>query len=102
MTKKNNSKAETLAIDRLVTFIKTINVTKREFEHKIGVANGYIGNQFKNRGSIGSGVLRKILLVYPELNVMWLLTGHQLIIPRNKFNIIDSTKLNKDQLQAIA
>ncbi len=72
-----------LAIDRLVLFIKVLNISRREFEHKIGVGNGYIGHQLRRRGSISSGILNNILLKYPELNITWLLTGHSLIIPRN-------------------
>ncbi len=82
MKKKNNTE-ESLAIDRLVIFLDTINVNRREFEQNVGLANGYVGNQLKRRGNISSKMLNKILLEYPELNVTWLLTGHSLIIPRN-------------------
>jgi len=72
-----------LAIDRLVLFIRTIEVSHKQFEQDIGVSNGYINNQYRRRGSISSSILNNILLKYPELNVTWLLTGHKLIIPRN-------------------
>lgn len=91
---KKITQTDMLAIDRLVLFIKTINVSNREFEKRIGVANGYIGNQLKRRGSVSSSILHKILLVHPELNIMWLLTGHKLIIPRN--TILNPPKTNTD------
>ena len=89
---KQTTHSDMLAIDRLVLFIKTIEVSNREFEKRIGVANGYIGNQLKRRGSVSSSILHKILLVYPELNITWLLTGHKLIIPRN--STLQQTKSN--------
>jgi len=79
-----------LAIDRLVLFIRAIGVTHKEFERKIGVSNSYINNQLKRRGSISSKILNKILLEYPELNVVWLLTGHSLIIPRQQLTTQNS------------
>ncbi len=72
-----------LAVDRLVLFIRAIDISHKRFERTIGVSNGYITNQLKRRGSISSKILTKILLKYPELNVVWLLTGHSLIIPRH-------------------
>jgi len=83
-----NSRREVkvLAIDRLVLFIRAINTTHKEFERKIGVSNSYISNHLRRRGSISSKILNIILLAYPELNVTWLLTGHSLIIPRQKLN----------------
>ena len=81
--KQSNTEENALAIDRLVLFIRTINVSFKVFERSIGVSNCYIGNQLKRRGSISSKILNKILLEYPELNITWLLTGHARIIPRN-------------------
>ncbi len=94
-TDNNNSNETILAIDRLVLFIRTIEVSYKQFEQNIGVSNGYINNQFKRRGSISSKILNNILLKYPELNVTWLLTGHALIIPRQ-------TSMNQNLPTALA
>ncbi len=81
---KTDDNETILAIDRLILFVRAIDVSHKEFEQNIGVPNGYISIQLKRRGSISSEILNKILLKYPELNVTWLLTGHKLIIPRNR------------------
>ena len=62
-------------IDRLIQFIKYAGLSARQFDLSIGAANGYTLRMQKNNASIGSDVLENILKVYPELNVVWLLTG---------------------------
>ncbi len=82
--KKESREEKILAVDRLVLFIRAIDVSHFKFEQAIGVSNGYITKQLKRRGSISSKILTKILLRYPELNIIWLLTGHSVIIPRQE------------------
>lgn len=62
-------------IDRLIQFIKYAGLSARQFDLSIGAANGYTLRMQKNNASIGSDVLENILKVYPQLNVVWLLTG---------------------------
>lgn len=64
-------------IERLVDFIKYKNKSYRAFEKSIGLANGYISNQLIKKGDIGSNILGKILIKYPDLNITWLITGLQ-------------------------
>jgi hypothetical protein len=62
-------------IDRLMQFIKNSGLSARQFDLSIGASNGYTLRMRKNKASIGSDVIENILNVYPDLNVVWLLTG---------------------------
>lgn len=57
---------------RLLEFIKYLNISQGRFEKQVGLSNGYINNLSKD---IGSEKLQRILGTYPELNLDWLLTG---------------------------
>lgn len=50
-------------------------MSARQFDLSIGASNGYTLRMRKNRASIGSDVIENILKTYPDLNVVWLLTG---------------------------
>jgi len=56
-------------------FIKQSGLSARQFDLSIGASNGYTLRMAKNRASIGSDVIENILRTYPDLNVVWLLTG---------------------------
>ncbi|NNL17097.1 MAG: hypothetical protein HKO81_10710 [Flavobacteriaceae bacterium] len=62
-------------IDRLIQFINHAGLSARQFDLSIGASNGYTLRMKKNRASIGSDVIENILRIYPQLNVVWLLTG---------------------------
>ena len=57
---------------RLIEFIKKEEISIHAFEKSAGISNGYIKNLSKQPRE---GVLKKILLTYPQLNRVWLLTG---------------------------
>lgn len=58
--------------NRLLLFIKELQLSQKAFEVKCGLSNGYINNISKG---IGAAKLQKILCEYPNLNQTWLLTG---------------------------
>lgn len=58
--------------DRLVAFIKAMNLSQSRFEKSVGLSNGYVNNI---RVSIQPKTLQKIALTYPDLNTSWLITG---------------------------
>ncbi len=62
-------------IDRLILFIKELGVSARQFDISIGTANGYILRMHKNNASVGSDVIEKIISIYPQINLVWLITG---------------------------
>lgn len=62
-------------IDRLMQFIKYAGLSARKFDLSIGASNGYTLRMQKNNASVGSDVIENILRIYPQLNVVWLITG---------------------------
>ena len=58
--------------DRLIAFIKSLGISTREFERRIGVKNSYISHLIY---SPSNGVLESIFQQYPNLRRVWLLTG---------------------------
>jgi phage repressor protein C with HTH and peptisase S24 domain len=62
-------------IERLEVFIQHIGLSLAKFDVLIGAGNGYIGKQIKRKASVGSDVLEKIVSIFPDLSVTWLVTG---------------------------
>ncbi|MDD2793876.1 MAG: hypothetical protein PHD73_11900 [Sediminibacterium sp.] len=62
-------------IDRLYQYLSEKGISAYAFEHTCGLSNGYLGKQYKGKGSVGSAVLEKIRLCYPDLDIYWLVTG---------------------------
>ena len=62
-------------IERIAIFIHFKKITPHAFEQKIDLSNGYFSKQLKHLGSVGSDILIKIYQAYPELDILWILTG---------------------------
>lgn len=58
--------------DRLLVFIEHIGSNPRQFSKSLGKSDSYVRTIGK---SIGSDVIGNILLLHPDLNVNWLITG---------------------------
>lgn len=65
-------------------FIEHAGLSARQFDISIGASNGYTLRMKKNRASIGSDVIENILRIYPQLNVVWLLTGEGNMLKEKK------------------
>ena len=76
---------ETPVKQRLVQFIKYMNLTQKEFEERCDMSNGYVSNI---RKSIGTDKLQNIVQQFPELNRDWLLYGEGTMLkPTNSGDI---------------
>jgi hypothetical protein len=62
-------------IERIAIFIHFKKISPHAFEQKIELSNGYFSKQLKHLGSVGSDILIKIYHAYPELDILWILTG---------------------------
>ncbi len=62
-------------MDRLYRYLAQHDISAYAFEHTCGLSNGYLGKQLKGKGNIGSAVIEKIKMHYPDLNIHWLVTG---------------------------
>jgi phage repressor protein C with HTH and peptisase S24 domain len=60
--------------DRLALFISHLGISERKFSESAGLSHGLIG-AIKKGTSFGVDKLEKILVIYPDLNVNWLVTG---------------------------
>ncbi|WP_417198692.1 hypothetical protein [Bizionia sp.] len=62
-------------IHRIITLLRSLNLSARQFDISIGASNGYTLRMQKNDASVGSDILERIKDVYPKVNLVWLLTG---------------------------
>ena len=58
--------------DRLIAFINCMGLNYTEFGNKIGVSNSYVTSM---RTSLSPDKFAKIASAYPQLNIVWLMTG---------------------------
>ena len=61
--------------DRLLSYLEFKNISVYAFEKNSEVANVYLGKQMRGKGTVGSDILEKIADKYPDLNLVWLITG---------------------------
>jgi hypothetical protein len=70
---------------RLIEFIKYLNIGQGAFEREVGLSNGYVNNI---RQSIQPDKLQRITLKYPLLNAGWLMTGEGEMLKNTEDTII--------------
>ncbi|MBR2647672.1 MAG: hypothetical protein IKD55_02460 [Sediminibacterium sp.] len=86
---------------RLYEYLSYLRITAYEMERTCGLSNGYIGKQDHGKGSIGSNALAKIEKHYPDLNLIWLITGKGHMLSSQVFDFADNnTFLIKEELAA--
>lgn len=76
-------------LKRIKQYIDLKGIKVSVFEREIGMSNGSFASQLKNDKTIGVDKLEKILRVYTDINIAWLLTG--------KGNIFKVDVLNETQ-----
>lgn len=62
-------------IDRLEFFMKTEGLNTNKVTVAAGLSNGLLGKALKNRSSMNSDSIERILYAYTNLNADWLMTG---------------------------
>lgn len=70
--------------ERLILFIRHLNIGQGKFETRCGLANGYVNNI---RRSITPEKLQQIARQYPELNAGWLMTGEGEMLKESTTNV---------------
>nr|DAU45707.1 MAG TPA: Transcriptional regulator motif, XRE transcription factor.88A [Caudoviricetes sp.] len=68
---------------RLIAFIDSKGISKNKFEKLCNLSSRYVSNISK---SISPDKIKSISLVYPELNIDWLLTGNGEMVKRFQDN----------------
>lgn len=64
-----------MILNRLKQYIDYRGISVAAFEKSIGMANASYRNSLKNNGTIGCDKLERILSVYPDINLEWLIRG---------------------------
>ena len=77
---------------RLILFLKYIEIGQAAFAEQIGVSKGYVNNISKG---IGADVLHRISAEYPELNTEWLIMGKGEMLKTTNIKIDNSNKGKK-------
>lgn len=72
---ENSSIAKETFIDRLEFFMKTEGLNSNSLTVAAGLSNGLIGKALKNRSSMNSDSIARILCAYTNLSAEWLMTG---------------------------
>jgi hypothetical protein len=67
--------------ERLRQFVKYKGMGRNRFEELVGISSGYIS---AGSPSVGSEIIEKIVRVYPDLDIEWLVTGNGKMI-KNPF-----------------
>jgi hypothetical protein len=62
-------------IERIAMYLQFRKLSPHAFEKKIELSNGYFSKQLRHFGSVGSDILIKIHIAYPDLDILWILTG---------------------------
>lgn len=75
---------------RLIDLCSDLNITPNAFSQKIGKSRSFIKGITKD---IGSDALRKIYLTFPNVNIIWIITGEG-----DKFLSKEENASNKDDL----
>ena len=72
---ENSSIAKETFIDRLEFFMKTEGLNSNSLTVAAGLSNGLICKALKNRSSMNSDSIERILCAYTNLSAEWLMTG---------------------------
>ncbi len=72
---ENSSIAKETFIDRLEFFMKTEGLNSNSLTVAAGLSNGLIGKALKNRSSMNSDSIERILCAYTNLSAEWLMIG---------------------------
>jgi hypothetical protein len=91
------------AQDRLELLIKKLDKNANSFANDIGVPGSYIYNIIRGAASNGGkknkpsfDLLQKILKAYPQVNLVWLLTGEGEMFSESSILTTENTEVKKD------
>lgn len=89
----------TKTIERIFHFAEIKGISIHKLSLQIGVSNSYFNKMMKNRASVGSDIIEKILRFYPELNAEWLLTGNGDILNQKKLFAPNNENMNETKTE---
>lgn len=69
------SSSHSSIMQRIKEYIDSKGITNAAFERSVNMANASFGKLLKTGGSIGVDKLERIIKVYPDISVYWLILG---------------------------
>lgn len=73
-----------ITIQRLKEYLDVKGILPSAFERSCKMSNGSFAKQYYSKGSVSSNLLEKIAVVYPDLNMTWLITGNGYMITKTQ------------------
>lgn len=61
--------------DRIIKFLKEMNLTSTKFADEIGVQRSSISHILSGRNKPSFDFIEKMLIAYPDIDAQWLITG---------------------------
>jgi transcriptional regulator with XRE-family HTH domain len=99
MLKSETKESEPTTIkERLILFLSEKKLSQNKFEKAVGLSNGYVNNI---RQSIQPDTLQRIGLIYPELNIGWLMTGEGSMLKGGELHSPSREKEKESLMQII-
>lgn len=83
--------------NRILSFLKLKGISKRQFYADTGLSNGTL-DKVEN---IGSDKVEKIYDAYPEINLVWLITGKGEMIEKSKGGLEEELLNSSAQLPEV-
>jgi transcriptional regulator with XRE-family HTH domain len=83
-------------LKRIKQYLDSKGIKVSVFEREIGMSNGSFASQLKNDKTIGVDKLEKILRIYSDINIEWLLTGRGEILKLNNEKGATYTKIDSE------
>lgn len=72
--------------DRILSFVDSLGISKREFYSIIGVSRGTL----ESKTGITEDVLAKFIAAYPDVSIQWLMTGEGPIMQEKEQKVISN------------
>jgi hypothetical protein len=82
-------------IERIFSFIDYKGISVNEFSKKIDVSNGYLAKQRLSNANVGSQIIEKIVNIYPDISIEWLVTGKGEMLRQTKSTETSPTQISE-------
>jgi transcriptional regulator with XRE-family HTH domain len=87
-------------IDRFKLFLEQLHLSPSEFADKIGVQRSSVSHVLSGRNKPSIDFLEKILIVFPDIDTTWLITG-RISSQKDVINVNPETANDRVQLQNV-
>lgn len=86
-------------IDRIEQLRRSKGMTVSELGERLGYSNSAFAKALKSRASVKDVVILKVLEVFPEVNLFWLLRGEYSPLEDTRMSIDHCTEFLSDNIE---